>query len=56
MINTPVRLLLGRELRSATDERVLYKQLWDTTFAANGDMRPVLKAVANSPTFRGAAP
>ncbi|MFT3707247.1 MAG: hypothetical protein QM817_06235 [Archangium sp.] len=54
MINTQVRLLLGREMRSATDERVLYKQLWDATFAANGDMRPVLKAVANSPTFKGA--
>jgi hypothetical protein len=54
MINTQVRLLIGREMRSATDERVLYKQLWDATTANNGDMRPVLKAVANSPTFKGA--
>jgi len=53
MINTQVRLLIGRELRATTDERVLYKQLWDTAFANNGDLRPVLKSVANSPTFRG---
>lgn len=54
MINTQVRLLVGREMRSSADERILYKQLWDTAFANNGDMRPVLKAVANSPTFKGA--
>ena len=54
MINTQVKLLIGRELRSQTDERVLYKTLWDTTFANNGDMRAVLKAVAASPNFQGA--
>lgn len=54
MINTQVRLLIGRELRASTDERVLYKHLWDTTFANNGDMRSVLKAVAASQTFQGA--
>lgn len=54
MINTQVRLLIGRELRAQTDERVLYKQLWDTTFANGGDMRTVLKAVAASPNFQGA--
>ncbi|MFZ5439415.1 MAG: hypothetical protein ACOZQL_05370 [Myxococcota bacterium] len=54
MINTQVRLLIGRELRAQTDERVFYKQLWDTTFANNGDMRAVLKAVAASQTFQGA--
>jgi len=53
MINTQVKLLIGRELRSASDERVLYKQLWDTTFANTGDMRAVLKTVANSPNFKG---
>jgi hypothetical protein len=53
MINTQVKLLIGRELRSSSDERVLYKQLWDTTFANTGDMRTVLKAVANSPNFKG---
>ncbi len=53
MINTQVKLLLGRELRSSTDERVLYKQLWDTTFANGGDMRAVLKAVAHSSNFKG---
>jgi hypothetical protein len=54
MINTQVRLLLGRELRHQADERVLYKQLWDTTSASGGDMRAVLKAVALSPAFQGA--
>ena len=54
MINTQVKLLLGRELRAQTDERVLYKQLWDTTFANGGDMRPVLKSLAASQTFQGA--
>jgi hypothetical protein len=53
MINTQVKLLLGRELRSSTDERVLYKQFWDTTFANGGDMRAVLKAVAHSSNFKG---
>lgn len=54
MINTQVKLLIGRELRAQTDERVLYKQLWDTTFANGGDMRTVLKAMAASQNFQGA--
>ncbi len=54
MINTQVRLLIGRELRAQTDERVLYKQLWDTTFANGGDMRAVLKTMAASQNFQGA--
>ena len=54
MINTQVKLLIGRELRAQTDERALYKQLWDTTFANGGDMRTVLKAVAASQNFQGA--
>lgn len=53
MINTQFRLLIGREMRHTQDERVLYKQLWDTAFANGGDMRTVVKSVANSPTFRG---
>jgi len=32
---------------------VLYKQLWDTAFANAGDLRAVLKTVANSPNFKG---
>jgi hypothetical protein len=54
MINTQVKLLIGRELRAQTDERVLYKQLWDMTFANGGDMRTVLKAMAASQNFQGA--
>jgi hypothetical protein len=54
MINTQVKLLIGRELRAQTDERLLYKQLWDTAFANGGDMRTVLKTMAASPNFQGA--
>jgi hypothetical protein len=52
MINTQFRLLMGRELRSRDDERDLYKQLWDTTFANGGDLRATLRAIAHSPTFQ----
>ena len=54
MINTQVKLMIGRELRAQTDERVLYKELWDATFANGGDMRTVLKTMAASPNFQGA--
>jgi hypothetical protein len=53
MINTQFRLLLGRELRADLDERGLYKQLWDEAANANGDMRVVLRVIANSTTFKG---
>jgi hypothetical protein len=52
MINTQFKLLMGRELRQRDDERGLYKQLWDTTFANGGDMRTVLRTVALSNTFQ----
>lgn len=52
MINTQFKLLMGRELRHRDDERVLYKTLWDTTFANGGDMRTVLRTVALSNTFQ----
>lgn len=56
MINTQVKLLLGRELRSQDDERGLYKELWDTAHANSGDLRAVIEAVANSQTFKGETP
>ncbi len=56
MINTQVKLLLGRELRYSLDERGLYKQLWDQAHASNGDMRVIIEAVANSQTFKGETP
>jgi hypothetical protein len=46
------RLLLGRDLRWEEDERVLYKQLWDLTFATNGDLRAVLKTIALSKAYQ----
>lgn len=46
------RLLMGRDLRVEEDERGLYKQLWDLTFATNGDLRALLKAIAMSPRYQ----
>ncbi|MBL8955200.1 MAG: hypothetical protein JNK82_30765, partial [Myxococcaceae bacterium] len=46
------RLLLGRDMRVEEDERELYKQLWDLTFATNGDLRAVLKTVALSKSYQ----
>lgn len=48
MINTQYRLLTGRELRSQTDERVLYRRLWLNAFAHDGDMRSVLEEIART--------
>jgi hypothetical protein len=52
MINTQFRLLMGREMRSADDERVVYKQLWDLALANNGDLKKVTRAIALSPNFQ----
>ncbi len=46
------RLLLGRDMRVEEDERTLYKQLWDLSFATNGDLRAVLKAVVLSKAYQ----
>lgn len=56
MLNTEFVLLMGREMRSRDDERVIYKQLWDTAFANGGDLRQVIKTVALSNTFQRKQP
>ena len=46
-------LLFGRPMRFDQDERGLYKQLWDTLAASNGDLRPTLKLMVSSPQYQG---
>jgi hypothetical protein len=46
-------LLFGRPLRFDQDERGLYKQLWDTLAASNGDLRSTLKVMVASPQYQG---
>ena len=41
----------GRELRYDTDERALYKRLWDVTVQNNYAIRPVIKALVLSPEY-----
>lgn len=41
----------GRELRYDTDERELYKRLWDVTVKNNYAIRPVIKALVLSPEY-----
>ena len=42
----------GRELRFDQDERGLYKELWDVTFAHNGDLREIIKTIALSKPYQ----
>ncbi len=46
-------LLFGRQMRFDQDERVLYKQLWDTLAASDGDLRATLKLLVASPQYQG---
>jgi hypothetical protein len=46
-------LLFGRPMRFDQDERGLYKQLWDTLAASNGDLRTTLKLMVASPQYQG---
>ena len=40
-------------MRFDQDERGLYKQLWDTLAASNGDLRTTLKLMVASPQYQG---
>ena len=53
MLNAHYLLLFGREMRSAEDERVIYKQLWDLNVSSNGDLKQILKAIILSPAYQG---
>jgi hypothetical protein len=47
-INAHYIMLFGREMRHLDDERGVYKQLWDSTFQTNGNIRALLKTIALS--------
>jgi hypothetical protein len=56
-LNVPYRLLMGREMRHLEDERVIYKTLWDTSVAQNGNLKAVIKDIVLSASYlRGTAP
>ncbi len=51
MINAHFKLLMGRDLRHADDERGLYQTLWNTAVTEHGNLKAILKAVALSEAF-----
>ena len=52
VLNSQYRLLMGREMRHAEDERVVYKLLWDTTTSSNANLKAVIKAIALSNRYQ----
>jgi hypothetical protein len=44
---------LSRQMRFDQDERTVYLALWKSTFANNGDFRPLIKIIANIPSYLG---
>ncbi|MFO0729048.1 MAG: carbohydrate-binding domain-containing protein [Myxococcota bacterium] len=52
-LNMEYILLLGRPMRHDTDERAIYKNLWDEVERTQGDLRATLKAIMRSPAYQG---
>ncbi len=52
VLNSQYRLLMGREMRHAEDERVIYKQLWDVSLSSNEKLKSVIKAIAMSNRYQ----
>jgi len=52
VLNSQYRLLMGREMRHAEDERVVYKQLWDVSLSSNEKLKSVIKAIAMSNRYQ----
>lgn len=52
VLNSQYRLLMGREMRHAEDERVIYKQLWDVSLNSNENLKAILKAIALSNRYQ----
>jgi hypothetical protein len=44
---------MGRQMRYDQDERTVYLALWLKAFATNGDLREVIKIIANVPSYLG---
>ncbi|MBX6314502.1 MAG: hypothetical protein IRY99_16550, partial [Isosphaeraceae bacterium] len=51
MINTHFVFFFGRELRYNTDERELYKRLWDAVHASNFTIKGLIRALVLSPEY-----
>jgi hypothetical protein len=51
ILQTHFIFYFGREMRWQTDERALYKRLWDVARARNFAIRPILKALLTSPEY-----
>ncbi len=44
---------LGRHMRYAEDERTVYLELWNRAYATNGNIKELIKVVANIPGYLG---
>jgi hypothetical protein len=53
MIQTHFIWYFGREMRYDTDERGLYKRLWDETRRDHFALKPLVKAIVTSPEYLG---
>ena len=51
MIDTHFDFLFGRSLRYRTDERELYKRLWDTVHEEGFKIKGLLRALVTSPEY-----
>lgn len=55
IIQTHFVWYFGREMRYDTDERDLYKRLWETTHKTNYALRPLIRTLVTSPEYLGDA-
>jgi hypothetical protein len=44
---------LGRHMRYAEDERTVYLELWNRAYATNGNVKELIKVIANIPGYLG---
>ena len=51
MINTHVNFYFGRPMRHRSDERLLYKRLWDSVHVNEFKIRELIRAIVNSPEY-----
>ena len=51
MINTHFNFYFGRPMRYLSDERALYKRLWDNVHANQFKIRPLIRAIICSPEY-----
>lgn len=53
MIDTHVNFYFGRPMRYLTDERTLYKRLWDNVHQHHFKIRELIRAIVTSPQYLG---